>query len=238
MDVHLTSISGIDDAICSMLADRGELTREKELEVRREVSRCARSKFDFDNPDASIGRLEDPSEKLCGWLSELCSCDMTSQAYLSFVKLGISVYGMNRGSEMGFKFDFDDVRMFPGKVGETPSEYYENKILTMPDVLEHLGIDTPDEIEVDGHVYLKQKNGYVLKGFENDPDVQAGLNMLAQSSDFVMQCDLISFARVYKLRGYASDAHFELQTMVEAVQLQLCTASAGYFSRDLLMAKS
>ena len=39
MEVHLNSITGIDDAIISMFESKRGLTREKELEIRREVQR-------------------------------------------------------------------------------------------------------------------------------------------------------------------------------------------------------
>ena len=99
----------------------------------------------------------------------------------------------------------------------------------------YLNISLPEEIQVDGKTYVKRLNGYILKGLENDHDVQRGLYMMSIPSDFITQCNLTEFSHIYKLRNYDSTAHYELQTAIESWQCQLCAASAGYFNRELLM---
>lgn len=243
MQVHLNSITGIDDAIISMFASKRNLTREKELEIRREVARCSRNLFDPENPDAVIGRIEDPSEKLADWMEKLCKWGHQHITMLRFVQMGITVYGMHRGAQD----DFDaharrlenriiraSTRLGEFHPGEM-SEYYKGKIIPTDEALQHLDIIIPDEIEVDGKIYVKRCNGYILKGLENDHDVQRGLYMLSIPSDFVAQCNLTEYAHIYKLRNYDGHAHYELQTAVESWQCQLCAASAGYFDRDLLL---
>lgn len=243
MEVHLNSITGIDDAIISMFESKRGLTREKELEIRREVQRCSRVLFDQENPDAVLGRIEDPSDKLCDWLDKLCKWGRKHITMLRFVQMGVTVYGMHRGAQD----DFDahamrlnsriiraSTRMAEFK-GDEMSEYYEGKIIPTDMALKHLGITIPDEIEVDGKTYIKRVNGYILKGMEDVHDVQRGLYMLCLPSMFVTQCNLTEFAHIYKLRNYDGTAHYELQTGVESWQCQLCAASAGYFDRNLLL---
>lgn len=244
MDVHLNSITGIDDAIISMFESKRSLTREKELEIRREVAQYSRTLFDPENPDATLGRLEDPSDKLCDWMEKLCKWGHKHITMLRFVQMGVTVYGMHRGAQD----DFDahamrlnsriiraSTRLGEFHYGEL-SEYYQGKIIPTDMALKHLGIELPDEITVDGSVYVRAVNGYILKGMEKEHDVQRGLYMLSIPSDFVTQCNLTEFSHIYKLRNYDGSAHYELQTAVESWQCQLCAASAGYFNRDLLMA--
>ena len=234
MEAYLTSITGIDDAICSMFESKRNLTREKEMEIRAEVASCTRSLFDPENPDAVIGRLEDPSEKLCGWLETLCKWGQKHITMLRFVNLGFTLYGIHRGAQDDF--DSHASTRTADFAGDEMSEFYQGKILTMDMALKHLDIKLPDEIEVDGKTYVKAVNGYILKGLENEHDVKRGLYPLCIPSDFISQCNLTEFSHIYKLRNYDGTAHYELQTAVESLQMQLCSASAGYFDRSLLLA--
>ena len=244
MEVHLNSITGIDDAIVAMFESKRNLDRKKELEIRSEVARYSRTIYDPENPDATLGRLEDPSEKLCDWMEKLCKWGQQHITLLRFVQMTAMVYGMHRGAQDDF--DAHAMRLHSRiirastRAGEffygEMSEYYQGKIIPTDMALTHLGIDLPEEIEVDGKTYVKRVNGYILKGMENNHDVQRGLYMLSIPSDFVTQSDLTEFSHIYKLRNYDGNAHYELQTAIESWQCQLCTASAGYFNRDLLMA--
>lgn len=244
MEAYLTSITGIDDAICSMFESKRNLTREKELEIRTEVSRYTRNLFDPENPDAVIGRLEDPSDKLCDWLETLCKWGRKHITMLRFVNLGFTLYGIHRGAQDDF--DSHAMRLNSRIIrastrtadfeGDEMSEYYQGKILTTDMALKHLDVKIPDEIEVGGRTYVRAVNGYILKGLENEHDVKRGLYMLCIPSDFISQCNLTEFSHIYKLRNYDGTAHYELQTAVESIQMQLCGASAGYFNRELLMA--
>lgn len=243
MNIHLNSVTGIDDAIISMFESKRNLTREKEMEIRNEVAKHSQYLFDPENPDATLGRIEEPSDKLCDWMEKLCKWGKHHITMLRFINMGVTVYGMHRGGQDDF--DAHAMRLnsriirastrlskfFDGEM----SEYYQGKIITTDMACKYLNISLPEEIQVDGKTYVKRLNGYILKGLENDHDVQRGLYMMSIPSDFITQCNLTEFSHIYKLRNYDSTAHYELQTAIESWQCQLCAASAGYFNRELLM---
>lgn len=250
MKVYLNRVDGIDDAIISMYLSKRTLTRELECDIRKTVD-CFTKGY---REDGARGALAKQNEiglcdataaeygKLLGYLVKLFKWGTKHITMLKFVDLSFTVYGLHRGAQD----DFDShakrmdnriirasTRLANFKGGEM-SEYYQGKIVPTDVALAMLGIETPDEIEVDGNTYVRAANGYILKGKENDNDVKRGLYMLSIPSNFIFRINLTEFAHIVQNRDKDSTAAPELKECVEDMLRQVDDATIGYANREVL----
>lgn len=241
MKIYLNRIDGVDDAIISMFLSRRTLTRELEMDIRRELA--AHSVYTYDGT-SPLGCLKtELSEKLTDWLGKLFKWGVMHITMLRFIDLSFSVYGLHRGGQddldahsmrMNNRIIRSSTRLADFAGGEQ-SEYYADKIIPTDVALAYLGISTPEEIEYEGKTYVRAANGYIVKGQENNRDVKRGLYMLSIPSNFIFRVQLTEFAHIYKERNIKSGANPELKTAVESMADQLEAATAGYVSRQLLL---
>ena len=115
------------------------------------------------------------------------------------------------------------------------SDYYNGTIIPTDMALTALGIETPNELIVDGKTYVRATNGYILKGMEALNDVKRGLYMLSIPSNFIFRIQLTEFAHVYKERRDGGTAHPEVKKAVESMADQVEDATFKYVTRDILM---
>ena len=97
------------------------------------------------------------------------------------------------------------------------SDWYKDKIITTDGALKKLGFHMPDEIELDGEMYVKSLNGYVKKEYENNKDVKRGLYMLSIPSNFVSKINLCEWGHVFQERNAAGGANPEVKAWAESV---------------------
>ena len=238
MEVYLNRIDGWDDAIISMFLSKRTLTRELEMEIRREVAVCINT-----NPEnGPIGSLREPTEKLKVWLQKLFKWAPMHITMGRFLDFSFTVYGLHRAGQddldshakrMENRIIRSSTRLADYSHGEM-SDYYNGKILPTDTALAVLGITTPDEIEYDGHTYVSGVNGYILKGMENNKDVKRGLYMLSIPSNFIFKINFTEYAHVFKERNQKSGANPEVKDCTECMTDQLETESIGFINRDLL----
>lgn len=239
MEVYLNRIDGWDDAIISMFLSKRTLTRELELDIRREVAACTNK-----DPDVGpIGMLVNPTGKLNDWLTKLFKWAPIHITMGRFLDLSFTVYGLHRAGQddldahtmrMNNRIIRSSTRLADFSHGEV-SEYYQDKIIPTDMALAALGISTPDEIEYEGKIYVKAVNGYIFKGMENNKDVKRGLYMLSIPSNFIFKINLTEYAHVYKERNANSAANPEVKTCIESATDALAVASVGFINRELLL---
>lgn len=241
MKVYLNRVDGVDDAIISMFLSKRTLTRDLEMQVRREVS--AHSTKNYDN-DVPVGALVDvaSSATLTDWLDKLFKWGVKHYTMLRFIDLSFTVYGLHRAGQddldshamrMNNRIIRSSTRLADFSHGET-SEFYADKIVPTDVALAYLGIVTPDEIEYNGETYVRAVNGYIKKGMEQNRDVKRGLYMLSIPSNFIFRIQLTEFAHVYKERNQTSGANQEVKTSVESMMEQVANATCGYVTSDLM----
>lgn len=240
MNIHLNRIDGFDDAIISMFLSKRTLTRELECEIRKEVNSCTANSFDELLP---LGAFLRKTDKLNEWLHTLrkwCPQHITMGRFLDF---SFTVYGLHRAGQddidshakrMGNRIIRSSTRLADFSPGEM-SSFYEGKIIPTDLALAALGIEAPEELECNGHVYVKGVNGYILKGMENNKDVKRGLYMLSIPSNFIFKIDLTEFAHVFKERNRDGTANPEVKDCIETATDQLSEATYGFVDRDLLL---
>lgn len=247
MEIYLNRIDGWDDAILSMFYSKRTVTREMEEDIRYKTYLCTN-----DNPRLGvIGALQfsedyvdhDIKADMKKWLDSLFKWAWSHITMGRFLDLSFTVYGMHRAGQddldahakrMNNRIIRSSTRLADFKSGEM-SEYYQTKVIPTDVALATLGIVTPNEIEYEGHTYVKGVNGYILKGMENNKDVKRGLYMLSIPSNFIFRIDLTEYAHVFKERNMKGTANPEVKIAIEKATDQLQEASCGYINRDYLM---
>lgn len=239
MEVYLNRIDGWDDAIISMFFSKRTLTRELELDIRKEVAACTNT----DPTHGPIGAFVNMTDKLNDWLTKLFKWAPIHITMGRFLDFSFTVYGLHRAGQddldshakrMENRIIRSSTRLADYSHGEM-SDYYKGKIVPTDTALAFLGIDIPDEIEYEGNVYVKGVNGYILKGMENNKDVKRGLYMLSIPSNFIFKINLTEYAHVYKERNKNSGANPEVKTCIEKATDILNSASNGLVNAELLL---
>ena len=245
MQVYLNRLDGIDDAIISMFLSKRSLTRELEMDIRKEVAMNS----NHTPGDKAIGALIEPntkwppvSEKLNNWLSKVLKWGVRHITMLRFIDLSFTVYDLHRGAQDDF--DSHAMRMQNRIIRSSTrlsnfgtaemSDFYKGKIIPTDVALATLGITTPNEIEYEGQTYVRGVNGYILKGHEDDKDYKRGLYMLSIPSSFIFRIALTEFAHVYKERNAKGTANPELKEAVEKMADAIEDNTLGYINRELL----
>lgn len=239
MKVYLNRIDGWDDAIISMFLSKRTLTRELELDIRKEVAACVNT----DPAVGPVGAFITITDKLEDWLKKLFKWAPIHITMGRFLDFSFSVYGLHRAGQddwdahakrMENRIIRSSTRLADYSDGEM-SEYYKDKIIPTDVALTVLNITTPEEIEYDGNTYVKGVNGYILKGMENNKDVKRGLYMLSIPSNFIFKINLTEHAHVFKERNENSGANPEVKILAESTLKQLEEASLGFINRDVLL---
>lgn len=239
MEVYLNRVDGWDDAIISMFLSKRTLTRELEMDIRKEVAACVNT----DPENGPVGALINLTDKLSNWLQTLFKWAPIHITMGRFLDFSFTVYGLHRGGQddldshakrMENRIIRSSTRLANYSDGEM-SEYYQGKIIPTDAALAILGINTPDEIEYDGKTYVRGVNGYILKGMEKNKDVKRGLYMLSIPSNFIFKANLTEYAHIFKERNEMGTANPEVKTCIEKLTDQLGWASYNFINRDVLM---
>lgn len=248
MKVYVNSITGIDDAICSMFVSRGGLTRELEDEIRQVCMIVNSSNGKYNKTAKEYDEFAEVYEKYDKWIKMLCNWGKKHITMLRFIDISCTVYGLHRAGQDDW--DAHACRMNNRIVRtssriknikdesklQNMSDWYADKVLTTDAVLKILNNELPEEIvinEEDGEkTYVRAFNGYILKGYEDNQDVKRGLYNLGFPSDFVFKVNITEFSHIYKERNINSGANPEVKLLCEL----LCDRIAEFqpmFTRDL-----
>ena len=240
MKVYLNRIDGIDDAIIALFVSKRNLTRDKELNIRRTVY-AGTNQYPSDQPCGAILETWGEFGDLLGMLSRTTRKHITLGR---FVDLSFTVYDMHRAGQddldshamrMNNRIVRSSTRLADFHQGEV-SEFYEGKIIPTDVALAVLGMAMPAELEYEGKKYVRSVNGYIQENEQYNRDVKRGLYMLSIPSTFIFKINLTEFAHVYKERNLSSPANEEVRDAVEDMATQLSDATKMVFNRDLLMA--
>ena len=160
---------------------------------------------------------------------------------MRFIDMAITVEGLHRAGQD----DWDShARRFNNRIIRSStrlsrfdyemSSWYQDKILPTDLALKALGMEMPQEINVDGKTYVRAVNGYILKGMEEQKDVRRGLYMLSIPSTFLFKVDLTDWCHVYKERYAGGTANPEVKQCCEAIADQI-ESFIPMFNRDLFL---
>ena len=179
MKVYLNEISGLWQAIVSMYLSKRTWTREKEQRIMEIYDR------NFDRHGKLI--REEPDEEMKKLLIPLFKWAPLHITMCKFIDFRFTVEGLHRGAQDDFdshakRFDNRIIRSSTrlANYGVEKSDWYHGKIITTDEMLSHLKIDLPKEVEgKDGTKYVRVANGYVKEADAGNHDVTRGLLMLS-----------------------------------------------------------
>lgn len=235
MKVYLNNISGIDDAIVSLLMSKRTWTPEKENEIRTLV----RESTNFNgtpifNLSFSESELKDyeMDKNVCHsefgkWLLKLAKWGSKHITILRFIDMSITVEGLHRAGQDDWdshasRFSNRIVRSSTrlSSFGYEMSDFYKDKIIPTDNAMEILGISAllPDQFVHNSKTYVKTINGYVDDHYKNDKDVLRGLYMLSIPSNFIFKINLTEWAHVFKMRNESTSANQEVKELCEAIE--------------------
>ena len=223
MNVYVNSITGIDDALVSMLMSKRSWMREKESEIRELCSNVLFRNGKI-NPDAKKDDLDVYSRHVNALVKWGCK----HITLLRFIDISATVEGLHRGGQddwdsHAMRFNNRIVRSSTrlSKFGYEMSDFYKGKIIPTDIALAEIGIETPNRVEHDGKVYVKTVNGYIREDMKDNQDVKRGLYFLAIPSNFVFKINLTEWAHVYKERNKDSGANPEVKECCEEIASQI-----------------
>lgn len=223
MKVYLNEITGIPDAFVSMYMSKRSWNREMECEIRS-VCRNVLTENGALKEECDAGDLE----KFNKWMDALLKWGWKHITMLRFIDFSITVEGLHRAGQDDWdahtcRFNNRIIRSSTrlANFGNEVSEWYEDKIIPTDLALDNLGINIPDEIEVNGVKYVKGINGYIREEFKNNSDVKRGLYMLSIPSNFIFKVNLTEWAHVYKERNAKGGANPEVKLCCESIADQL-----------------
>lgn len=218
MKIYLNKITGIDDALISLLMSKRSWTRAKELEIREKVKSATDEN----------GFLTDKSEDFAKDLSKLqkYGIDCGHTTLLRFIDLSFTVEGLHRGAQDDFdshakRLDSRIVRASTrlGSFSEGEmSDYYKDKIIFSDDAAKMAGIELPKTIEKDGKKFVKTAFGYVREDLKEDKDARRGLYPLSIPSNFIFKVQYPELCHIVQHRDKNSFANPELKEMIEMLK--------------------
>lgn len=237
MKVYLNSIDGIADAFVSLLMSKRSWTAEKEAGIRdlcdRVLTRYGQLRSDA--PLEDIAEYERYMRALLKWGTHHITL-------LKFIDLSFTVEGMHRAGQDDWdahaqrfhnRIIRSSTRLADFQAGEM-SDWYRGKIIPSNEALQHLGMELPEKIDVDGKTYVQAVNGYIREDLKDNKDVKRGLYMLSIPSNFIFRCDLADFAHVYQQRGQHGGANPEVKQGAEKMA-DLITYFQPMITREVLM---
>ena len=241
MEVYINEIRGLADAICTLYLSKRNLSRDKEVHIRKVVN----SMIDSDGLTTPFISSEAQSlyaAEFDEYIKKISEWGVKHHTLLKYLDFSCSVYGLHRGAQDDFdshaeRLDSRIVRSSTRLAKYGPgekSDFYKGKIITTDEALEILGITVPDTLEVDDVIYKRAVNGYVRYEMRNDHDVLRGLYMLSIPSNFIFRCNIIQFAHIVAMRDKNSHAAPELREMIEKIISQLTTYTGGLITRKFL----
>lgn len=237
MKATVTSIRGFDDLFVSMYLSKRTWTPDLDADIRDTCDRVVDSR----------GRLRERANacdvtKFGDWMQKALRMGVHHITILRFLDISIMTEGLHRAGQddidahaarFNNRIIRNSTRLATFDDGEF-SDFYKDKVLTCQQAMAILGIEVPDRLEFDGHMYVKSPNGYVLEEYADDKDVKRGLYMLGIPSNFISKINLCEWGHVFKQRNNAGHANPEVKLWAESVTEQ-AHQFHEQFTRDFIL---
>jgi len=238
MEVYLNKITGISDAMISMLMSKKSWTQEKAEDIKNAVY----YNVDLDGRYTGVSEsLKDYDEAYISNMEKLIHYGVEEghTTLLRFIDLSFTVIGLHRAAQD----DFDShakrldnriirasTRLSDFSDGEK-SDWYKGKIM-FPTELENLIL--PDRIYVpnEGAWFVLTDYGYIREDLKDDRDVKRGLYPEAIPSNFIFKVQYPELCHIVQMRDKNSHAHPELQIMIEQIK-DIVTRAQPWLGKNL-----
>lgn len=230
MQVYVSKITGIDDALVSMLMSKRSWTIEKEQNIR---NKCAYILDSTGKVKAGIAPQE--VDWFASQMQKLFRYGVVEKhtTLIRYIDVTITIEGLHRGGQddldahaerMDNRIVRASTRLGKFEDGEM-SEYYQDKIMLPFQALLEAGLDVPDRITARGQIFIKTDYGYIREDIVTDEewkgemqDVKRGLYPISIPSNCIFKIQIPDLAHIYQFRCMADGhAHPELQEAVEGI---------------------
>ena len=239
-NIRLVEITGVKAAFASLLMSKWSYTPEKYKEISDLVDIYTNSKNGFMNLD--INRKANTPEKfdeIVGWLNKAakwglgydemfdCWMDDGHETLLRFIDFTFFTEGLHRGAQddldaHAVRFNNRIVRSstrLAVKDGVELSDWYKDKVMGFDEITEYVDEKGeryfPSVFKTGDNTWIKKPGGYVLKGYENDPDVCRGNYPLGLASNAIWKINFVDLMHVYMRRNKYTHASPELKEVIE-----------------------
>lgn len=238
MQIYLSSYSGWEDAFQTLMMSRGTWTLEAMEKIKDTCRHCLTcdGQIAENVPAEYWNSFSRHREALFKW-------GRMHITLLKFMDFCFVVQGLHRGATDDWdahaqRFNNRIVRLSTRLSSMrnvdkesndlVMSDYYKDKVLTLGQVLNILGIELPNEVDKDGMTFVRGINGYIREDLEDDCDVKRGLYNLGLSNLFIFKCNIVEYAHVRDLRMRKTEghpqsghAHPEIWDLVDMVDAEL-----------------
>lgn len=248
MKVYINKITGIEDAMVSMLMSKRSWTPEKDAALRKMCE---------ENLDSRGAVIATPSDEFCEWMDKLIKYGVSPEfghtTLLRYIDVSITVDGLHRAGQDDWdahvrRMDNRIVRASTRLGNNTAvgiSNFYKDKIKFPFDIMEALAMPIPPEVIIDGKKYVKDAYGYVEAQYAETSDVIRGLYPEAMESMFICKIQYPELCHILQMRDSISNhANAEVQELANMIETRLyhfnewlaenvwnvCTDPAGTFA--------
>jgi thymidylate synthase ThyX len=224
MKVYLNKITGIDDAMVSMLMSKRSYTRAKEEEIRAMV---------VNNTNWYGGLVHGTDyDKFSMWMDKLIKYGVKEghTTLLRFIDISFTVEGLHRAGQddwdahvarMDNRIVRASTRLGSFQEGEI-SDWYKDKIKFPFEVLQQLGIKLPENIIDDNGVeFVKTDYGYVREDLQDNQDAKRGLYPESIPSNFIFKVQYPELCHILQHRDCNGHANPEVKILAEDIKVQL-----------------
>lgn len=224
MEVYLNKITGLDDAMVSMIMSKRNYTREKEMEIRTMV---------VNNTNWYGGLVHGTDyDKFSIWMDKLMKygVEQGHTTLLRFIDLSFTVGGLHRAGQddwdahtvrMDNRIVRSSTRLGSFEEGEI-SDWYKDKIKFPFEILNNMGIELPGNmIDNNGIEWVKTDYGYVREDLQDNQDVKRGLYPESIPSDFIFKIQYPELCHILQHRDNNGHANPEVKILAEDIKMQL-----------------
>lgn len=225
MEVYLNRITGLDDAIISMYMSKQTWTPELDKKIR--------DLYD-ENVDKYGSLVAKPSQDFLDMVDKTIKYGVHygHTTLLRYIDISFVSDGLHRGGtddwdshakRMDNRIVRASTRLSTYKEGDI-SDYYKGKILFPFEAMKELGLEIPNNIEIDGVRYVRTEFGYINEEYKDEQDVKRGLYPLSIPTKFIFKVQYPELAHIYQHRNNDSTANPEVKELAEKCKKELLYA--------------
>lgn len=223
MKMFINKITGLDDAMVSLLMSKRSYTREKEMEIRDMV---------VNNTNWYGGLVHGTNfDEFSLWMDKLIKFGVGygHTTLLRFIDISITVEGLHRAGQddwdahvarMDNRIVRASTRLAGFKEGEI-SDWYRDKIIFPFEVFKGMGIDIPQAVNIKGINYVKVDYGYVDERYIDNQDVKRGLYPESIPSNFIFKVQYPELCHILQHRDSNGHANPEVQMLADTIENEL-----------------
>lgn len=220
MNVKVKKISGFEEMFGTMYISKRTWTPE----LQEHIDEVCKKVLTYEGHLRTKIKGSKEYNEFANWMNMALKMGRRHITILRFLDFSIITEGIHRGGQDDIdahaeRFETRFIRSSTrlSEFGNEKSVYYQDKILTLDEILDYIGIEIPETIEYGDEVYCKTTNGYIKEQYKENKDVKRGLYMLSIPSTFIAKINLCEWGHVFKERNKSGTANPEVKEWAELI---------------------